>query len=394
MGGMFLLLIVPLAWATAASAQESPKPPRPSEIPLTADAAVEVALSRAPALKAARARAAAEKAEAKAASRPEDPRLSAYHESGHGVGRTQMALTFDLWSLIGARGRGRAGKAEARRADALLAESALALAARTRAALYAVQAASATFNLKSGYADELEASAGSSDARRAEAVQARADAARAEGDLDAARSRLARLMRVPVNSGWWTLASLPSVLDATPDAGALAALARERRPALKAALEAARAAGETARQWTSATAGELRLGLASEKQPDGSRLTGPAVEMDLPLFATLGPKLDAAKARGDEAEARADETDADLIAELEVLRARLVAARKVAVLCRDALIPARERLASSSRSSEASSALLAARLERIEAQRDYWTARAALEGAVGGSIEAAPKETE
>jgi cobalt-zinc-cadmium efflux system outer membrane protein len=393
MGEMFLLSLASLAFASAVAAEAPEKPPRPSEIPLTADAAVEVALSRAPALQAARARAAAEKAEARASSRPEEPRLTAYHESGRGEGRTQMALTFDLWSLIGTPGRRRAGKADIRRADALLAESALALAARTRAALYEVQAASAAFSLKGEAADALEASAGASDARRAEAAQARADAVRAEAALEAARSRLAALMKVPVNSGWWTLASLPAASGEIPDAGALAALARERRPALKAALEAARSAVERASEWSSAAAGELRLGVESEKQPDGSRLTGPAVEMAVPLFATMVPRLEAAQARGEQARAAADETDAELMAELEVLRARLIAARRIAELCRDSLIPARERLAAASHSSEASAALLSARLERIEAQRDYWTTRAALEGAVGGSIEAATLET-
>jgi len=370
--------------ASAAGAQPSDRPPRPSDIPLTADAAVEVALSRAPALTAARARAAAEKATARAEGRPEEPKLIASHEAGHGAGRTQMALTFDLWSLIGAGRRGRAGAAESRRADAVLAEAALALASETKAAVYAVQAASATVVLLRERAGSFRT--GGSDVETADAEQAALDADRAEGDLEAARSRLARLMRVPTNSGWWTLAALAAPADAEPDAGALAALARERRPALQAALAAASAASERARAWSSSGAGALRLGVAAEKQPDGSRLAGPAVEMDMPLFATMVPRLEAADARAAEAEARAEDADAALTAELETLRARLAAARRAAGRCRETLIPARARVAAKTGSREAASALLAARLEWISALRDYWTTRAALEGAVGGTL--------
>ncbi|MFI5347431.1 MAG: TolC family protein [Elusimicrobiota bacterium] len=350
-------------------------PLRPSEIPLTADAAVEVALSRAPALKAARARAQAEKAAARAAGRPEEPKLIASHEAGHGDGRTQMALTFDLWSLIGLSGRGKASAAEFRRADAELAETALALAANTKSAVYAVQAASATVVLlRERAASNLEAG---------DAEQAAIDAERAEADLEAARSRLARLMRVPANSGWWTAATMARPADADPDTASLALLARERRPSLKAALAAADAAEQRARAWSSSEAGAFRVGVASEKMPDGSRLTGPAVEMDIPLFATMVPRAEAAEARAAEAAAQADDLDAELTSQLEILRARLIAARRAAKRCREGLIPARE----SARGRDAAGALLAARLEEISALKDYWTTYAALEGAVGGTWE-------
>jgi cobalt-zinc-cadmium efflux system outer membrane protein len=121
--------------------------------------------------------------------------------------------------------------------------------------------------------------------------------------------------------------------------------------------------------------------------PDGSRLTGPAVEMDLPLFGTMAPRQEAVSARAAEAAARADDADADLTAELEILRARLAAARRAAKRCREGLIPARERAAAKSPTRETAGALLAAQLQWISALRDYWTTRAALEGAVGGSWE-------
>jgi cobalt-zinc-cadmium efflux system outer membrane protein len=385
---------------------------RPSEIPLTAETAAQVALDRSPALKAARARARAEEAQARADGVPEDPKLVGDYKLGSGVGRTEVALTFDLWSLVGAGDRRRASGAESERAEAALAEDALALSEDAKSAVYAVQAASATLILRRENASAARAlldlaegqrRAGNIaqldlDEERAAAGETDLGADRAEADLAAARSRLARLMRVPVDSGWWTQAALETPPKEIPEASALEALARSRRPARAAALAAARAASERARAWTSASAGALRLGAAAEREPDGTRLAGPAFELDLPVFDPSKPRLEAADARAAEAAANAEEEEADLTAELESLRARLDAARREAGLWRDEIVPARAgiteqmqlryngMLTGAAQLLAAREAETDARLRLIEALRDYWTTRAALERAVGGSL--------
>jgi cobalt-zinc-cadmium efflux system outer membrane protein len=371
MEGMRLLFIAPIALAAAAAAQPDAKPQRPSDIPLTAETVVEVALSRSPALKAARARARADSAEARAEGRPEDPRFTGAFKSGDGEGRTEIGLSFDLWTLIGMNSRRRGADAETQRAEAALAESTLTLAAEAKSALYAVEAASATFVLRREHA-----AAARSSASLADATQAELDADRAEVDLEAARSRLSRVMRAPTNSGWWTKAELPPPPDSDPTADALSTLARQRRQSLAAALAASRAALERAQSWTSSSAGAMRAGVALEKEPNGKRLVGPSFEMDLPLFGALKPRLDAAYARAEEAAADADQNDAELIEELEILRARLVWARKAEKSDRTIIIPARVGTAAET----------AARLNWIEILREYWTTRTALERAVGGSL--------
>jgi outer membrane protein TolC len=404
------------ASAVSASAQSRLK--RPSEIPLTAEAAVEVALNRSPALKAARARARAEEASARADGRPENPKLAADYKAGSGVGRTEVAFTFDLWSLIGAGSRGRAAGAERERSEAALAEEALALAAETKSAVYAVEAASATLILREENAQAARATADLAEGQRkagniaaaelyleqSAAEQAALDADRAEAELAAARAVLARLMRVPTDSGWWTEASLPPPPSgAELDAAVLEKLARERRPARGAALAAARAADERARAWSTATAGSLRVGIAAERDPDGTRYAGPAVEMDVPMWDATRPRQRAADARADEAAADADEEDAELTAELEILRARLIAARKAAGRWRDVIVPARAgitaetqlryngMLTGAAQLLGARQAETDARRELIEALREYWTTRAALERAAGGSLTAEAK---
>jgi cobalt-zinc-cadmium efflux system outer membrane protein len=385
---------------------------RPSEIPLTAETAVTVALDRSPALKAARARARAESAEARAEGRPENPKVVGAYLGGSGFGRTELSMTFDLWSLIGAGARSRASGAERERAEAALAEAALALTTDVKSALYSVEAASATLVLRREHAAAARALADLAGGQRkagniaslelyqeqAAAEQAELDADRADAALSAARSRLARLMRVPVNSGWWTQAALPTPPDFIPSAEALAAAALSRRPARREALAAARAASERARSWSSSSAGALRLGVGAERDPDGKRYAGPALEMDLPLWNTTRPRLAAAEARADEAAADADEEDAELTAELETLRSQLDEARKSAARRRDGIVPARAAVVAETQLRyngmlTGASQLLAARQAETDARRElieslleYWTTRAALERAVGGSL--------
>ncbi|MFI5348788.1 MAG: TolC family protein [Elusimicrobiota bacterium] len=409
-GFLSIAAILSVVLAVSVSAESDLK--RPSEIPLTPESAVEVALNRSPALKAARARARADQANARADGRPEDPKLVGDYKVGSGVGRTELAITFDIWSLVGAGYKRRASGAAGERADAALAEEASALAADAKSAVYAVQAASATLVLRRDHAQAARAMADLALGQRkagnipaldlyqeqAAAETAELDVDRAEAQLTAARAELARLLRVPTDSGWWTEAVLPAPPEADPDLAALAALATARRPARRAALAAARAAEQSAKAWSSTSAGALRLGAAAEREPDGTRLAGPAFEMDLPLFNSARPRLEAADARADEAAAQADEVDAELTAELESLRAHLVSARKAARRWGGVIVPARAgitaetqlryngMLAGAAQLLSVRQAETDARRELIEALRDYWTTRAALERAVGGSL--------
>ena len=88
--------------------------------------------------------------------------------------------------------------------------------------------------------------------------------------------------------------------------------------------------------------------------------------MDLPLFGSSASRFEAARARADEASARAEAADADADELVEELCVRLSSARRAASRPGDGL---------------------EARLERLRALRDYWTARAGLELAAGGTIE-------
>jgi cobalt-zinc-cadmium efflux system outer membrane protein len=398
--------------AALAAAQPGAGQLSPSQIALTPETAVELAVSRSPAFAAARARAKADESAARAEGRPENPRFTGDYKAGTGVGRTEINLTFDVWTLVGAGARRRAGRRESARAEAALAERLLALTADAKSAVYEVQAASATVLLRREQADAAAAMASLAAGQRragniaqldldmetAAAAQAAIDADRADADLQAARSRLARLLRVPVDAGWWTNAALPAPVDADPDPATLVARARERRPMRAAAFAAAEVARARADGATKAQLGEARLGIAAEKETDGRRLAGPSMEMDLPVFGGVASKLDEADARAAEAEALAQDADAEVAAEVETLCARLAAAKRAAARYAAEIVPARARivaqaqlryngmLTGADRLLQARQAESDARREAVSALRDYWTTRAALERATGGPL--------
>jgi cobalt-zinc-cadmium efflux system outer membrane protein len=381
--------------------------------PLTADLAAELALSRSPVLRAARARARSAQAAARLASRPEDPRLYATDHSGTGGRHSELSVSFDLWSLIGFSSRRRAGEASRARAEAELAERALALETEAKSAFYEVQAASATLVLRRAQEESARSLADFVEAQRRAGNVAQLDADRAEGDaqeaalgtdgaqarLDAARAALARVMRVPPAADWGDVGEPPPPLESWPDADALAALARDRRP-LRAEAEAqARAARAALSDRENRSLGAFRAGVDFEREIGGQQLVGPSVEVDVPVTGRAGLGMTQARAEAEAADADADAVDAELAEELCALESRLSAAGRRARRLSEGVLPRREAVVAASRTRAgamlaglrellaAQDAETSARLELVEARREFWTARAALERAVGGSLD-------
>lgn len=400
---MFLLALTLLV---SARAQDLPAHAR-----LTDELAASLALARNPEVRAARARADAAQAESRLDWRPQDPRLTAMDLSGPGGRNEQIGVDFDLWSLIGYSSRRRAGQAQRELAAAEMAESALALEADAKMAFYEVQAASATLSLNRdrlraarALADLVDAQRGAGNAARLDADRQRADAEEdalavddGEARLETARARLARLMRVPAAADWGGVGELASPPGSLPDAAALTALARERRPRRAAALAAARAVRAAAFDRGNRAFGDFRGGIAYEYDL-GAKLVGPSLQMNVPATGRGSLGMDRARALAEEADAQADEEDAEIEEDVRALKSRLDAAARRALRLEKTVLPLRESVVSdiSRRSSPASRRELSAakdqeissQLRLIEARRDYWTARAEMERAVGGALDA------
>lgn len=142
----------------------------------------------------------------------------------------------------------------------------------------------------------------------------------------------------------------------------------------------------------------IEVGVSTEKEPDGARLTGPTLVLELPIFDT--GKASIAKLEAEERKARRQleglvlETRSQVREAFDALRA----ARQLADFHRDVLLPQQafvvdQTLRHHNMMLEGVYELIEARKEEIHAriaageiERDYWIARARLELALGGRL--------
>lgn len=142
----------------------------------------------------------------------------------------------------------------------------------------------------------------------------------------------------------------------------------------------------------------IEVGVSTEKELDGARLTGPTLVLELPIFDT--GKASIAKLEAEERKARRQleglvlETRSQVREAFDALRA----ARQLADFHRDVLLPQQafvvdQTLRHHNMMLEGVYELIEARKEEIHAriaageiERDYWVARARLELALGGRL--------
>jgi cobalt-zinc-cadmium efflux system outer membrane protein len=227
--------------------------------------------------------------------------------------------------------------------------------------------------------------------------------ARSRADVARARERLTRLLGLWGAQTEWAaeerLADLPAV---EVPLGEVEALAIARR------LDVAAAREEVgARAYALAVATDFRwvggasLGAELEDERDGTYL-GPTAAIELPLFDRKQAPIAIAEAELRRSRARLHALAVDVRSEVRVARARVEIARREAEHYRDHVIPRRERVVALEM--ERYNAMLgsiydALRVKQrevdayrgyIEAVRDYWIARAELDRAAGGRVDARP----
>ncbi|MEZ5500202.1 MAG: TolC family protein [Steroidobacteraceae bacterium] len=334
-------------------------------------------------------------------------------EDGDGH-QTEYGLVQNILALVRLPIERRVASFELQAAKLHMANAVIALAANTRVAYYELAAKRRLARLHDQHADagrlRLELAeryytagniaAAEREEQRDAAVASRHAQAAAQRELAAATAVLERLL------GGLSIADvelsdrLAPVPAQDPEFAPLLARALEQNLQIDAYRREvdARTAGRQAirrTRWLD----ELSVGVSTEQDPDGTRLTGPDVEFPLPLFSQRQAEV----ARGD-AVARLAMREAEAAAlnlreQLELAFARLVEHRRNVVMLRDELLPARERLRDSEQRRqffmlEGPFAPLAARQLELEGYEQfiaevgaYWAARAQL-AALCGNCEA------
>ncbi len=326
---------------------------------------------------------------------------------------TDFSLTQELISLFTRSLRKQIAAGELDRARLRVAQAVLDLEAEVRRAFVSVQAAEQVRDLRQTLLDASETAVELSRRQRAagniseldasiqtgSGVQARLDFAKAETQSFEDRERLTRLLGL--SDGAWTLAAkLAEVPKSEPSLDALEARALARRLDLsEARAESQVITNSLSLAKKSRWFGSVEAGLSTERDPEGNRVTGPLLNIELPLFDRHQAQVQRLEAQSRQAQSRVVEMEGRIHSEVRLAVARLGLARNVADRTAKVLVPLRERIVALTQERYNSmlagvyDLLLAKQIEAttykeaIESVRDYWIARADLDRALGGAIQ-------
>jgi outer membrane protein, heavy metal efflux system len=239
---------------------------------------------------------------------------------------------------------------------------------------------------------------------RAAAGEARIEAAHARAEAIEARAELNALIGLSGADAarWQATPQLPLPAGAEPELEALLADAREQPLDLRAArlqLEILEQGGRFARRWR--WLGDFELEYEWEREPDGSRMRGPGLSLELPIFQQGQDSLMRAEAMLERGRAEAAERALEVEHGIRRAHARAQALREVVAAYAEVVVP--DRAEAVLRELErynfmlvGAFDLLSAKREEfeayaawIEAVRDYWLARTELAHAAGRPLPAA-----
>jgi len=231
--------------------------------------------------------------------------------------------------------------------------------------------------------------------------QAKLDLAREELELLKTREELNRLLGLwgPQATEWAIAEKLPELPPQEAPLEHLEATAIRQRldidAARKQALLLSNAVG-LAR--TTRLFGVIEVGVHVHQDPDGPRLFGPTLSLELPVFDRRHALIAKLEAQHRQADRRLAALAVDARSQVRIARAQMLAARQVVDHYRSVLLPLRETVVEHAHLQYNGMQiglyeLLSAKREQVEGYRaylesvrDYWIARAELERVMGGRI--------
>ncbi len=236
--------------------------------------------------------------------------------------------------------------------------------------------------------------------RRADDVQSKLDRMNADAEVITRRANLARSIGPAVSLDGWTVEPvLPKPPDVLPSAEIAHFLAWNPCwpvRAIQAEIEALEKARELSRQ---SLFGAIQVGIDTERDVDGTRVTGPTLEIGLPFFdrnqaarARIGAAIDSARDRQ-------DALMHSVLIDVAESHAHWIAARREYQTIEDELIPERREVQRLSLERYNGMLLgvydlLKARSQAVEAERaatralrDFWIEHAELELLCGAKLD-------
>lgn len=392
-------------------------PISPTE-PLTPETSVQTALANNRRVQALLREAAAARADRRRERTLPGPEVEASFRRNDSEKHTELAVLEDVNGVLLYPWKAAVGNARYRAALGLLAAELSERVLEVKTAYYRAVAAERARALSADAADSIAAAAELSRRQRnagtmsaldlaeqeAAEVEARVSLESADAQAQAERERLGRALGLPPTA--WTLPEdLPDLPANDPDAEALEQTALAHRPDLSAAQEESSASSRALALSRLSFFPSFRAGVFTEKDQAGQRLTGPAISVQIPLFDLGSAARLRAGAERDAARHNLAALRMEVPSEVRSAHRTMTAARRAFEATRDELVPQREKVSAEAQKRynfmlsgvyqllAAKRAEASARHAAVEAQRDYWIARAELEKAAGGPLPA-PTATE
>jgi cobalt-zinc-cadmium efflux system outer membrane protein len=234
----------------------------------------------------------------------------------------------------------------------------------------------------------------------ASAAQSHFDWMRAQAETQADRERLNRALGLSDGQLDWPIADgLPPLPATEMPLTNLEALAVNQRLDLAAARsqEESIAAARRLKEHTRFIPG-VTVGVDTERTPDGQRVTGPTLDLELPIFDQGQPAVAKLTAEYQQAKDNYAAQEVNVRSEVRQAQDALLAARAEVEYSQNNLLPLRQKILGetlrhyNAMEKSVYELLLAKESEQIAEQssiaalRDYWLARVALERAVGGRL--------
>ena len=233
----------------------------------------------------------------------------------------------------------------------------------------------------------------------ATAAQSKLDVMRAEAEVLTSREKINRLLGLSgVLTEWKVSAGLPALPENEPEPDALEEMAVQRRLDLAAAridIALAQKALDL-KEGTRWFPAGVNVGVDTERDTDGMRVTGPSLSLGLPIFDQGQAEVARLEAIVRQAQSRVEALESDIRADVRTALARLHVAQATADLYRKTLLPQRKRIVRETllqynAMQKSPYELLAAKerqqaaeKESVETLKDYWLARVELDRTLGG----------
>ena len=231
--------------------------------------------------------------------------------------------------------------------------------------------------------------------------QSRLEVAQTELQVRRDRERLNRLLGLWGGQTNWTMADhLPELPGSEGSLRNLESRAIAQRLDLQAARMRLDLVGQALalRTKTRYVPAEIKIGVNTERETDGSRVTGPTLDLELPIFNQGQGEIAKLTAQYRQAQRELEAMAINIRSEVREARDQLVAARDLTSYIGKRLLPTQQQALNLTLQQYnymlkgaydlllAKQNEVAAERSYIEAWRDYWIARAELERAVGGNL--------